>query len=757
MARTKFIVNQLDLSNTQAVAIPIAIDTSSVGVSIGTAPIASSKFLVKGFSGGIDIDGSNGSGILAHVGSSGGFTIQSDGNGCGGFNCNMDVGSPIFLTSTHVGNGGFIEIKSGAALNIFSNNDNDNQISTMMLQNKSTIGGNIVLQNHDGTQLINLDPFATATPGISLINATRDIQVVNNATADGGINILNNVNGSIFIKNKDLADTIFSYLNLTNTAGGTCQIYYENSLVQLNSYLQLPTASGNNAALYYNNNTTQVTSNLYLPTDNAGVFQLYFNDAINIMQSKLLLPVTNGGPFSLYFSSPTVLSQLTMPTTTSGTIDLRTTDVVAQITSYLTMPNGVGSQIELRNEDNTNSRKSYLYLPNGSDSQIELNNEDSTNSRAAWLKLPSAAGSAIELRTQDQAIAVDSYSYLNLNNNGNGIIASTQDILNNRYATLNLSTAGATKGIDIYDNTLQKAVRLYSNSMNDWTMIATDVNVGSSQFRFYTNTTAYGSDWSISRASDSKQNSINMTEDNGIFVNCGMDGIRLYDNSTTDGGIQLQNATSGKIELLNDAPGTAGIDIINSANGNIKIENRATASDILIQHYVGNCNVYLNSAGAVTIAGTAAIELNNTVAGKVKVTNASVSTGGIEITNSGNGDIAIANNFATGNITLGATFTQITGGIKSVFTSIDDTDSPYAVTNQSIILADATSGNITINLPTATIGNKQVIKFKHTGTANNVVITPNGAETIDGGANITLTTLQYATIISDGVTWWKIE
>jgi hypothetical protein len=63
---------------------------------------------------------------------------------------------------------------------------------------------------------------------------------------------------------------------------------------------------------------------------------------------------------------------------------------------------------------------------------------------------------------------------------------------------------------------------------------------------------------------------------------------------------------------------------------------------------------------------------------------------------------------------------------------IDDTDSPYsAVALDDVIYCDTDSASITLNLPAGSAGLSY--KIVNCGTSgNNVVITPNGSELIDG-------------------------
>jgi hypothetical protein len=80
------------------------------------------------------------------------------------------------------------------------------------------------------------------------------------------------------------------------------------------------------------------------------------------------------------------------------------------------------------------------------------------------------------------------------------------------------------------------------------------------------------------------------------------------------------------------------------------------------------------------------------------------------------------------------------------------------VSGDYAILADSTSGAITINLPTAAILAGRIFVFKRVNAgANNVVIDPAASETIDGAATYTLSA-QWAsvTIISNGTNWFII-
>lgn len=86
--------------------------------------------------------------------------------------------------------------------------------------------------------------------------------------------------------------------------------------------------------------------------------------------------------------------------------------------------------------------------------------------------------------------------------------------------------------------------------------------------------------------------------------------------------------------------------------------------------------------------------------------------------------------------------------------TITSNDTRSETSGEKIILADATSGAITISLPTA-VGNTAKFTFKKTDSSvNTVTVDPNGTETIDGD---TTAIIQYQdtafTIISDNANW----
>lgn len=87
------------------------------------------------------------------------------------------------------------------------------------------------------------------------------------------------------------------------------------------------------------------------------------------------------------------------------------------------------------------------------------------------------------------------------------------------------------------------------------------------------------------------------------------------------------------------------------------------------------------------------------------------------------------------------------------------TSTTYSIDPTNYFLTvDATSNNITVDLPGATsVRGRQFIIKRKDNTGNTVTIDPTGTETIDGSATYSLSSqYQSVTLFSDGTEWWVI-
>lgn len=97
---------------------------------------------------------------------------------------------------------------------------------------------------------------------------------------------------------------------------------------------------------------------------------------------------------------------------------------------------------------------------------------------------------------------------------------------------------------------------------------------------------------------------------------------------------------------------------------------------------------------------------------------------------------------------------ETNAGVFHQVSIIPQAASPYTVaaTDHKMFM-DTTGGAITVNLPAASAGTRELYIINHTG-ANNVTVTPAGADTLTGGG--TLTPGQYGIYQSSGTTIWGV-
>ena len=98
----------------------------------------------------------------------------------------------------------------------------------------------------------------------------------------------------------------------------------------------------------------------------------------------------------------------------------------------------------------------------------------------------------------------------------------------------------------------------------------------------------------------------------------------------------------------------------------------------------------------------------------------------------------------------------VNGSFGSAISTITSTSTLNAT--QNVILVDATSAAVTINLPAvSTISGREYIIKKIDSSGNAVTIDANASETIDGATTQSLATQwKYMTIKCDGTSWFII-
>jgi hypothetical protein len=94
-------------------------------------------------------------------------------------------------------------------------------------------------------------------------------------------------------------------------------------------------------------------------------------------------------------------------------------------------------------------------------------------------------------------------------------------------------------------------------------------------------------------------------------------------------------------------------------------------------------------------------------------------------------------------------------------TKIDDTDSPYTTSGEDTIQVDTSSGAVTVTLASADVTSGREIKVVDTGLnagTNNITINTEGSETINPGANSSISIAidgGYESFWTDGSNWFS--
>lgn len=178
--------------------------------------------------------------------------------------------------------------------------------------------------------------------------------------------------------------------------------------------------------------------------------------------------------------------------------------------------------------------------------------------------------------------------------------------------------------------------------------------------------------------------------------------------------------------------------------------NQVTADSFAGQHIVS-----INQVTADSFAGQHIVSINQVscdslnafhVVGNVHVSTDSVNTTHLVINADATVDSVDAQHIV-------ADVSLVTGGTINLQTVTKTTD--YTAASEVVILCDATSGDLTITLPTAVGITGRVYYIKRIdGSANTVTVDGNGTETIDDDLTKTLNQYDCMQIVSDGSEWW---
>lgn len=111
----------------------------------------------------------------------------------------------------------------------------------------------------------------------------------------------------------------------------------------------------------------------------------------------------------------------------------------------------------------------------------------------------------------------------------------------------------------------------------------------------------------------------------------------------------------------------------------------------------------------------------------------------------------------------GGTIAAGAGGLRvaapeGVWTVTAVQTAAYAASPGEMVLCDPSGGTFDVNMPSALgISGRQVLIKNVTADTSGIGVVPDGSETIDGGAGLSITSAYgSARLISDGANWWQV-
>jgi hypothetical protein len=94
--------------------------------------------------------------------------------------------------------------------------------------------------------------------------------------------------------------------------------------------------------------------------------------------------------------------------------------------------------------------------------------------------------------------------------------------------------------------------------------------------------------------------------------------------------------------------------------------------------------------------------------------------------------------------------------------TVNTTNTPFTLTSQSIVVADSTNGNLTINLPdldaiVGTSDQKPIIVYKNDYSQNVIYVQPSGSQLVNGASQDIIVSIQLAVIYNPTSAGWVTE
>ena len=209
-------------------------------------------------------------------------------------------------------------------------------------------------------------------------------------------------------------------------------------------------------------------------------------------------------------------------------------------------------------------------------------------------------------------------------------------------------------------------------------------------------------------------------------------GYKSLSDSQITGSLSVSNAVTASFftgSFRGDGSELTGIDGFPftgsaSISGSLTVVGPVTATE-----FIGNGS-QLTGIDGFPFTGSAAISGSLTVDGNVI---ADSFTGSIQGTATTASYVNIANvdGFTAYSSSVNTAIGSVLDATTPITATINNTNSPFTITNQTIVIVDSTNGNVTVNLPdldtvVGTPNQRPIIIYKNDYSQNVIYVSPSG-------------------------------
>ena len=252
--------------------------------------------------------------------------------------------------------------------------------------------------------------------------------------------------------------------------------------------------------------------------------------------------------------------------------------------------------------------------------------------------------------------------------------------------------------------------------------------------------------------------------DAGYYAGSGFTSLESIYNSILLGyQARALNATGDTNEIV------IGYNVVGSGSNTTVIGNNSTVSttlkgavsaSIFSGSFVGDGS-QLSGIEGFPFTGSAGITGSLTVVGPV---NATSFTGSLQGTATSASYIQLANvdGFTAYSASVNTAIDSVLDATTPLTATVNTGSSPFTLTSQSIVVADSTDGNLTINLPdlntiVGTPNQKPIVVYKNDYSQNVIYVNPSGSQLVNGASQDIIVSIQLAVIYNPTSAGWVTE